>query len=69
MNFFFANSGIRQIVTLDNACGTYKNGSIEYFLQKLVLGEFANTAKCPIKPVNFQLFQHEKRTNLLKIKF
>lgn len=48
---FFTNTGIREIVTLDNTCDSYKTNSIPYFLQIFVLKAFTNTLSCPIKKV------------------
>ncbi|XP_051171723.1 uncharacterized protein LOC127288362 [Leptopilina boulardi] len=58
VNYFFANSGIREIITIPNACGTYRTDTIQHFLQILVLKGFADTFTCPIKKGatgNFQM--------------
>ncbi|XP_051171724.1 uncharacterized protein LOC127288363 [Leptopilina boulardi] len=57
VNYFFANSGIREIVTVPNMCNTYKEDSLQYFLQLLILKGFANTFKCPIKKGSTSTFE------------
>ncbi|XP_051171737.1 uncharacterized protein LOC127288373 [Leptopilina boulardi] len=48
-NFFFENTGVRQIEEIDNLCAKQKYGSPKYAAKSYVLNFFANTDKCPIK--------------------
>lgn len=48
-NYIFEESGHRQVINIDNLCGTYGRESIEHAVQQYMLLRFANTTQCPIK--------------------
>ncbi|XP_051171744.1 uncharacterized protein LOC127288377 isoform X2 [Leptopilina boulardi] len=48
-NYFFEDSGVREIVELNNLCAKYKYGTLNNAVKKFVLAKLGNTNKCPIK--------------------
>ncbi|XP_043473252.1 uncharacterized protein LOC122505588 [Leptopilina heterotoma] len=48
-NYIFEDSGNREIINVDNLCGTYRSGTLEFAVQQHMLLKLANTRTCPIK--------------------
>ncbi|XP_043473258.1 uncharacterized protein LOC122505593 [Leptopilina heterotoma] len=48
-NYVMENTGLREIVELDNLCGKYKRGTLDNSVKKFILSKLGITSKCPIK--------------------